>query len=242
MSRYAALAGFLVLTLGTGLIGSFVAQTSIDTWYRGLAKPPLTPPDWVFPAVWTVLYVLMAVAAWRVWLTLPGPGRRIALVVFVLQLALKVDKPEGIWAAQTWCAMVDTTVPPAYASAFAAVVEARDKALALITERGKKRRPLTGGSVDDAARGVLVKAGFGDQVMHRTGHSIDTDLHGSGPHLDSFETQDTRRLLPGVGFSVEPGVYLTGRFGVRSEINVYMRDDGPEVTPTVPQLDLIIPA
>ena len=90
MRRYGALIGFLVLTLGTGLLGSLIAGTSLDTWYRGLAKPPLTPPDWVFPAVWTVLYILMAVAAWRVWLSLPGPGRRIALIVFVLQLALNL--------------------------------------------------------------------------------------------------------------------------------------------------------
>ena len=90
MKRYAGLAGFLALTLATGLAGSLVTQTSVATWYPTLAKPPLTPPDWVFAPVWTVLYVLMAVAAWRVWLTLPGPGRRIALVVFVLQLVLNL--------------------------------------------------------------------------------------------------------------------------------------------------------
>ena len=90
MNRKVALAAFLVLTLGTGLLGRIVAGTGLETWYRGLSKPPLTPPDWVFAVVWTLLFVLMAVAAWRVWLTLPGPGRRVSLIVFGLQLALNL--------------------------------------------------------------------------------------------------------------------------------------------------------
>jgi len=93
--------------------------------------------------------------------------------------------------------------------------------------------------LDDAARDVLREKGYADWFTHRTGHSIDADLHGSGPHLDNLETNDIRVLIPGVVFSVEPGVYLTGRFGVRSEINVVLTEDGPEVTPTVPQVDLI---
>jgi len=88
--RQVGLAAFLLLTLGTGLLGRLAVGTSLDTWYRGLAKPPLIPPDWVFAVVWTVLFILMAVAAWRIWLTLPGPGRRVSLVVFGLQLALNL--------------------------------------------------------------------------------------------------------------------------------------------------------
>ena len=84
--------------------------------------------------------------------------------------------------------------------------------------------------------------GFGEYFVHRTGHSIDVDLHGSGPHLDSFETNDVRVLLPGVGFSIEPGIYLTGRFGVRSEVNVVLHESGPEVTPAEIQRDLVVPA
>src|SRR2546422_8819213 len=95
-------------------------------------------------------------------------------------------------------------------------------------------------SLDDAARGVIRAAGFGDFFMHRTGHSIDRDLHGSGPHLDNFETADDRVLLAGIGFSVEPGIYFPGRFGMRSEINVYLQESGPEVTPAAPQGDLLL--
>ena len=77
---------------------------------------------------------------------------------------------------------------------------------------------LSAAQLDDAARGVIRAAGFEQYFVHRTGHSIDRDLHGSGPHLDNYETHDDRALAAEVGFSVEPGVYLTGRFGVRSEI------------------------
>ncbi len=117
---------------------------------------------------------------------------------------------------------------------------ARDAAINLLTERWSRHETVTGASLDDVARGVIRAAGYGDYFVHRTGHSIDRDLHGSGPHLDNFETADERDLIPGVGFSVEPGVYLPGRFGVRSEVNVFLAEAGPEVTPRHPQQDLIL--
>jgi len=122
------------------------------------------------------------------------------------------------------------------------VREARDAAVALLSERWKApgARTVTGAELDDAARGVIRAAGYGEYFVHRTGHSIDRDLHGSGPHLDNFETADTRLLQPGIGFSVEPGVYIPGRFGVRSEINVYLAESGPEVTPAAPQRELLL--
>ena len=102
-----------------------------------------------------------------------------------------------------------------------------------------KGEPITGAALDDIARGLLDERGYGEWFVHRTGHSIDADLHGSGPHLDNFETNDLRELVPGVGFSIEPGVYLPDRFGVRSEINVVLSESGPIVTPKTPQVDLI---
>jgi Xaa-Pro aminopeptidase len=86
---------------------------------------------------------------------------------------------------------------------------------------------------------VIERADYGEWFVHRTGHSIDRDLHGSGPHLDDYETHDDRQLVQGIGFSVEPGIYLPGSFGMRSEVNVYMGEAGPEVTPREPQMEPI---
>ena len=143
---------------------------------------------------------------------------------------LKRDKPEGIWAAQTWVAFADTTVPEGVKRAFESVTLARDQAIALITDRSRKYRPITGAEVDDATRGFIKKSGFDDRVMHRTGHSIDNDLQGSGADLDNYEVRDTRILTPGTGFTVGPGVYFVGQFGLRAEISVYLTPSGPEIT------------
>ena len=98
---------------------------------------------------------------------------------------------------------------------------------------------MRGYEVDDVSRGIIDGAGFGRYFVHRTGHSIDTKLHGSGPNLDNLESRDDRRLLEGVGFSVEPGIYLPERFGIRSEINVHWGAWGPEVTPRKPQQEVL---
>jgi len=142
---------------------------------------------------------------------------------------------ETVFADQTWMAWTGTTPPAEVERVWQVVRDARDQAVTTLKDRWRHRAAVSGADLDDAARGVIRAAGYGDQFVHRTGHSIDRDLHGSGPHLDNYETNDDRELVPGVGFSVEPGVYLTGRFGVRSEINVVMHEDGPEVTPTEPQ-------
>jgi len=88
---------------------------------------------------------------------------------------------------------------------------------------------------------VIEGAGYGEFFVHRTGHSIDRDLHGSGPHCDDYETRDQRELVEGVGFSVEPGIYLPGEFGVRSEVNMFWGPEGAVVTPGAIQRDLILP-
>jgi len=146
---------------------------------------------------------------------------------------------DTVYADQTWMAFVGGSVPDEVARVFDVVRDARDRTVAVLAEKWRAKAPVTGADLDDVARGVIAGAGYGEYFVHRTGHSIDRDLHGSGPHLDNYETHDDRRLLAGVGFSVEPGIYLPGRFGVRSEINVYLRDDGPEVTPSGPQRDIV---
>jgi Xaa-Pro dipeptidase len=150
--------------------------------------------------------------------------------LIVISLAAKLDKPEGIYAAQTWCAVADQAVPDPIARAFETVSLARDQAMALIGDRARKHRPVTGAEVDDTTRAFLRKAGLADRVMHRTGHSIDNDLQGGGADLDDFEVKDSRILTPGTGFTIGPGVYFTGQFGVRSEVSVYLAPGGPEIT------------
>jgi len=169
-----------------------------------------------------------------------GSDRRLA-AGNVLLLDLWAGVALGsVFADQTWMGFAGREPSDDVRRAWSVVRDARDAAVALLRERWKKKETVTGATLDDAARGVIRAAGFGEYFVHRTGHSIDRDLHGSGPHLDNFETADERALIPGVGFSVEPGIYLPGRFGIRSEINVYLAESGPEVTPQKPQQELLL--
>ena len=100
---------------------------------------------------------------------------------------------------------------------------------------------MKGAEVDDAAREVINARGFAEFFIHRTGHSIDSiSLHGSGPNIDNLETREERVLIPGVGFSIEPGVYLTGDVGMRSEVNAFIGDGEVIITPAEYQRELII--
>lgn len=149
--------------------------------------------------------------------------------------------PVSVWADQTWMAFSGTRVPQEVARVWEATRDARDAVIERLRRAYQRGETLTGAVLDDTARHLLAARGYEAAFVHRTGHSIDIDLHGSGPHLDNFETRDVRELLPGIGFSVEPGVYLPGRFGVRSEVNVVLTDEGPEVTPAEAQQELILP-
>jgi Xaa-Pro aminopeptidase len=147
---------------------------------------------------------------------------------------------ETVFADQTWMGFAGERVPEEVDRVWRTVRDARDASISTLRQALGRGQSVSGYQLDNAARKVITDAGFGDYFVHRTGHSIDRDLHGSGPHLDDYETHDDRRLVPGVGFSVEPGVYLTGRFGVRSEVNVHMGGPGgSRVTPDEPQVDLI---
>ncbi len=148
------------------------------------------------------------------------------------------ESDEAVYADQTWMGYVGEEVPERLASLFAVARDAREAAVALLRERWEADEPVFGYEVDDAAHGVIVAAGLAEQCLHRTGHSIDRELHGSGPNIDNLETRDTRRLIPGVGFSVEPGLYFAGDVGFRTEIDVFMGPDGPEVTTPRPQREV----
>jgi Xaa-Pro dipeptidase len=164
-----------------------------------------------------------------------APVRRGDLVL--IDLWGKEDA-DGVYADQTWMGYVGETVPDRLAEIFAAVRDARDAAVDLARRRHAAGERTAGCDLDDGARAVIAQRGYGAHFIHRTGHSIDRELHGSGPNLDNLETRDVRTLLPGVGFSVEPGVYLPGDVGFRSEVNVFMGPGGPEVTTPEPQAEV----
>ena len=141
--------------------------------------------------------------------------------VLLLDLWGKLKVPGAVFADITWVGFTGSTVPDEYARAFAAVRDGRDAAIALVKTAVRDRRELRGYEVDRACREVVEKAGYGAQFIHRTGHSLGETVHGNGVHLDDYETHDDRRLIPGTGFTIEPGVY-TDRFGVRTEINMFV--------------------
>jgi Xaa-Pro aminopeptidase len=159
----------------------------------------------------------------------------------VLLIDLWAYEEGGVWADQTWMAWIgDGDVPDDVQGAWEAVRDARDAAGALITRELAAGRDVSGADADDAARTILVSRGYESAIWHRTGHSIDPHaLHGSGPNIDNLETREERRLIRGCGFSIEPGVYFPGRFGMRTEVNGVVWDEGLVITPEKIQQELL---
>ncbi|KDA53674.1 lipoprotein [Thermoanaerobaculum aquaticum] len=148
----------------------------------------------------------------------------------LVDLWAKLKEPNAVFYDITWCAFVGENPPAKYSEIFRLACQARDAALALVQERFAQGQPLAGYEVDDAARQVIEKAGYGPYFVHRTGHNIGTEVHGNGANLDNLETRDNRLLVPGLCFSIEPGIYLPGEMAVRTEINVFITHDGkPQV-------------
>ena len=149
--------------------------------------------------------------------------------VLLLDLWGKHAEPGAVFADITWVGMTGKAVPAETARAFRAVAEARDAAVTLVQDAARDGRDLRGWEVDRAARDVLQAAGYGDRILHRTGHSLGESVHGNGVHMDDYETHDDRRVLPGTGFTIEPGLYFE-TFGVRTEINMFRDDRDAHVT------------
>lgn len=163
------------------------------------------------------------------------PTRETALPIrhgdfVLLDLASKLRQPHAVFTDQTWTGYVGEDVPEEYRKIFDIVRAARDAAIEFVRKNVREGRTVRGADVDDIARGVIARAGYGEQFTHRTGHSIGEEVHGNGVNIDNFETRDSRRITPGVCFSIEPGIYLPGKFGVRSEVDVYVSDKDIEVT------------
>ena len=156
----------------------------------------------------------------------------------LIDLWAREDTPGSVYADITWTAYVGDDPPERNREIFDIVLGARDAALSFLKDSHATGDPIQGWQADDVARRYITDRGYGDYFTHRLGHSIYHTVHGEGVNLDNFETHDTRRIIPGVGFSIEPGIYLP-EFGVRSEIDAYMSEDGPYASSPV-QRDIVL--
>ena len=148
----------------------------------------------------------------------------------LIDIWAKLDQPGAVYYDITWTGVVDRPPTDREQTIFETVRNARDAAIAAIQSAYAARQPIAGWQADDAARNVIRAAGYADWFPHRTGHNIGPEIHGAGAHLDNLETHDVRLLLPNTCFSVEPGIYFPGEFGVRSEINMLTHPGRAEVT------------
>ncbi|MGO4211845.1 M24 family metallopeptidase [Terriglobus sp. 2YAB30_2] len=138
--------------------------------------------------------------------------------------------PNAVWYDITWTGVVDREPTEREQQTFATVTAARDAAIKTVDEAFAANRPIAGWEADEASRTVIRNAGQAAWFTHRTGHNIAIELHGNGAHLDNLETHDERLILPMTCFSVEPGLYYPGEFGVRSEVNMITRSGKAVVT------------
>jgi len=158
--------------------------------------------------------------------------------VILIDLWGKKTTPRAVYADITWMGYAGKKAPEKVQHVFNTLVAARDAGVELIRESFKRSETIQGYRVDEVVRGIVAKAGFGEYFFHRTGHSIGVEVHGTGVNIDGYETRDLRDIIPGVGFSIEPGIYLP-EFGMRTEIDVYFGERGPEIF-TTPQKQLTL--
>ena len=179
----------------------------------------------------------------------PGPDRSAPIKegdFLLIDLWCKEkNTPRSMYADITWTGFVGESVPEEYTKIFNIVAAARDAASEAIATAYKEGRDITGAEADDICRKVIEDAGYDEYFIHRTGHSIGEEVHGNGGNVDNLETRDERKLIPRTCFSIEPGIYLPGKFGVRSEIDAYIHPDGrleetgqPKQTAVVPMYTL----
>lgn len=163
-----------------------------------------------------------------------APGDLVLLSMAARQRQVR----DAVYADLTWVGFVGDRVPDEVAHLFAIAREARAAVVTLVGERWKKKLPVRGYELDDAARAVAARAGFGDRVLRPTGHALDTRRFGDGPSLDDAITRDDRQLLLRTGYVVEPGLYVAGAFGVRVAVDLFLGPDGVQTAPASPQQEI----
>ena len=147
----------------------------------------------------------------------------------LIDMWAKLNRPGAVFYDITWTGYCGADAPSAIQNVFEIVRDARDRAVERVQAAVRNKEGIHGFDVDDAARGYIKEKGFAEYFIHRTGHSIGEEVHGTGANMDNLETHDERKIIPGTCFSVEPGVYLP-EFGIRSEVNVYVSANEARVT------------
>jgi Xaa-Pro aminopeptidase len=156
----------------------------------------------------------------------------------LIDMWAKLDKPDGVYYDITWVGFCGPQAPDAIRNIFTLVRDARDAAIQRVVTAVAAKEQLCGYQVDDAARAHIRSAGYADYFFHRTGHSIGTEVHGTGANMDNLETHDERCVIPWTCFSIEPGIYLP-EFGIRSEIDMFVDETSARVTGEI-QRELVV--
>jgi len=147
----------------------------------------------------------------------------------LLDIWAKQNKPGAAYYDITWTGVIGKAPSDRQREVFEVVRNGRNAGVEKVKNAIAAGQPICGWEVDRVTRDQIKQAGFGEYFIHRTGHSIGTEVHSNGANMDDLEIHDERRILPNTLFSIEPGVYLP-EFGVRSEVNVLVRPKGAEVT------------
>lgn len=147
----------------------------------------------------------------------------------LIDLWAKLAKPDAVYYDVTWTGFCGNTIPNEIQNVFKIVIGARKKASDFVIQKSADGEQLAGYEVDDVARRSIESHGLGEYFFHRTGHSIGTDVHGTGANMDNLESHDDRKVIPNTCFSIEPGIYLP-EFGIRSEVDMFVGDGWAKVT------------
>jgi len=156
----------------------------------------------------------------------------------LLDVWAKKNTPAAVYYDITWTGYVGKSPSGRMREVFHVVRDARNAGVNTVRDAAASGRAIAGWEVDRAVREHIKQAGFGDYFIHRTGHSIGTEVHANGANMDDLEIHDERRILPNSCFSIEPGIYLP-EFGVRSEVNMLVRKNSAEVTGKI-QSEIVI--
>ncbi len=156
----------------------------------------------------------------------------------LLDMWAKKNTPNAVYYDITWTGVIGTPSDK-QKKIFEIVCGARDAGIKKVQDAYAAKQRIAGWEVDEATRAHISAAGYGEYFIHRTGHSIGVTVHGNGANMDNLETKDEREIIPNTCFSIEPGVYFPGDFGVRSEVNVLVRSGAAEVTGKI-QRELVL--